>query len=127
MGVVDLALPDQGMPLLVAGPQILLRSVSGMALFELFECHLVRKAALDDVEEDRSTFLRRALELRFVRELQPDASALYPADGTFDSGTFAKAQLDHVPKSRTEIAADHGSAAREVHNLDVARLAVVER
>jgi hypothetical protein len=54
-----------------------------------------------------------------MSELEADAVALDPADGTMEAGAFAQLQLDDVPQPWSEAATDHCAAARQIHDLNV--------
>ena len=61
------------------------------------EADLVREASLDDFEQQRRAFLRRAIELGLVRKLEADGVPFDPANGGFEARTLAELQLDQVP------------------------------
>jgi hypothetical protein len=73
MGVVDLALPNQRMPLLVPIAEILLFDLGRFFDERNVQPYfVVRKAALDDGQEQFGALPRIALDLRFVSEFETD-------------------------------------------------------
>ncbi len=128
VGEMDFAHPDQRMPLFVAVAEIFFRCL-GSAFVELPELSSVTssgKLRWMTAEQKRRALLRIAFDARFVREFQADGIALDPANRALQARALAELKLDHVPKLRLEAAADHGAAARQVHDLDVMRLALVD-